>query len=176
MSEINSIANGTFTLGQTSATNFQAGPGIKIDSPSAGTVRIGTDETVLWEGNGANVETKTQDFVLSESYNNFEQTEIWWGNQIGSSPRGTVIMRYPVDPTTNAWQGINACSDYPNHVSYKMCFLSAISDTEFTAYSYRQAAVNTNTTANFVWGTPKQYYECYPLKIVGINRISGSNA
>lgn len=44
MSEINSIANGTFTIGQTSATNFVAGNGIKIDEPSAGTVRIGTDE------------------------------------------------------------------------------------------------------------------------------------
>lgn len=52
MSEINSIANGTYTIGQTSATNFVAGPGIKIDEPSAGTVRIGNDETVLWENNG----------------------------------------------------------------------------------------------------------------------------
>ena len=133
---------------------------------------MGIDETVLWEGNGANVETKTQDFVLSESYKNFEQTEIWWGNQPGSPARGTVIMKYPVDSITQAWQGINACSDYPNHVSYKMCFLSAISDTELTAYSYRQASVNTKTTANFVWGTPKQYYECYPLKIIGIGRKS----
>ena len=173
---MNTIYDGTFVLGNTSATTYQAGPGISITQPSEGTVMISNDETVLWEGNGTSVGTKTQDFNLSESYKNFEQTEIWWGNQIGSSPRGTVIMRYPVDPTTNAWQGINACSDYPNHISYKMCFLSAISDTEFTVYSYRQAAVNTSTTANFVWGTPKQHYECYPIKIIGINRISGGNA
>ena len=51
MSEnIQSISQGTFTIGQTSATNFIAGNGIKIDSPSAGTVRIGNDETVLWSG------------------------------------------------------------------------------------------------------------------------------
>ena len=37
------IYNGSFLLGNTSATNFVAGPGIKIDSPSAGSVRIGTD-------------------------------------------------------------------------------------------------------------------------------------
>ena len=44
MSEnIQSISQGTFTIGQTSATNFVAGPGIKIDEPSAGTVRIGMD-------------------------------------------------------------------------------------------------------------------------------------
>lgn len=51
MSEnIQSISQGTYTIGSTSATNFIAGPGIKIDEPSAGTVRIGNDETVLWEG------------------------------------------------------------------------------------------------------------------------------
>ena len=44
MSEnIQSISQGTYTIGQTSATNFVAGPGIKIDEPSAGTVRIGID-------------------------------------------------------------------------------------------------------------------------------------
>lgn len=47
MSEINSIANGTFTIGQSSALSFEAGPGITIDSPSAGTVRIGNDYNKL---------------------------------------------------------------------------------------------------------------------------------
>ena len=47
---MNTIYDGSFVLGQTSATNFVAGPGIRIDEPSAGTVRIGNDETVLWEG------------------------------------------------------------------------------------------------------------------------------
>ena len=50
MSDIQSIANGTYVIGETSATNFIAGNGIKIDEPSAGTVRIGNDETVLWSG------------------------------------------------------------------------------------------------------------------------------
>jgi len=44
MSEnIQSIANGTFVLGNTSATTYQAGPGIQITQPSEGTVRIGMD-------------------------------------------------------------------------------------------------------------------------------------
>ena len=51
MSEnIQSLSQGTYTIGQTSATNFIAGPGVRIDEPSAGTVRIGNDETVLWSG------------------------------------------------------------------------------------------------------------------------------
>ena len=69
MSEnIQSISQGTYTIGQTSATNFVAGPGIKIDEPSAGTVRIGNDETVLWSGTGS-----ISTFTLSEKLSNFEK-------------------------------------------------------------------------------------------------------
>lgn len=48
---MNTIYDGTYVIGQTSATNFQAGPGISITQPSEGTVRIANDETVLWSGN-----------------------------------------------------------------------------------------------------------------------------
>ncbi len=72
MSEnIQSIANGTFTLGNTNELTFQAGPGITIDSPSAGTVRIGTDETVLWSGS-----TPVSSLSFSESRTNFERLKV----------------------------------------------------------------------------------------------------
>ena len=73
MSEINSIANGTFTIGQTSATNFVAGPGISITEPSAGTVRIGNDETVLFETTALNVSAVS----LSEPLSSFERFRIY---------------------------------------------------------------------------------------------------
>ena len=72
MSEnIQSISQGTFTIGQTSATNFVAGPGIKIDEPSAGTVRIGNDETVLWSG------SRTSAIQTSESMKNFDKCQVY---------------------------------------------------------------------------------------------------
>ena len=78
MSEnIQSISQGTFTIGQTSATNFVAGPGIKIDSPSAGTVRIGNDETVLWSGD-LNQTNFSAEQNLSESITNFERVRFNW--------------------------------------------------------------------------------------------------
>ena len=71
MSEnIQSISQGTYTIGQTSATNFVAGPGIKIDEPSAGTVRIGNDETVLWSG------SRTSACSLSENAYNFDYLQV----------------------------------------------------------------------------------------------------
>ena len=78
MSEnIQSISNGSFVLGQTSATNFVAGPGIKIDQPSEGVVRIGNDETVLFsgtlksDGNGYPVSA-----ALTESIENFNYIRV----------------------------------------------------------------------------------------------------
>ena len=77
MSEnIQSISQGTYTIGQTSATNFIAGPGISIDSPSAGTVRIGNDETVLYENNSPAPITGSATFSLSEPFTNFEKIEV----------------------------------------------------------------------------------------------------
>ena len=75
MSEINSIANGTYTIGQTSATNFIAGQGIKIDEPSAGIVRIGNDETMLYKFTGSNI-LETSAYNLSEAYTNFNRMKI----------------------------------------------------------------------------------------------------
>ena len=70
---MNTIYDGSFVIGQTSATSFVAGPGIKIDEPSAGTVRIGNDETVLWESNnGVAPGGTTKIGTLSESLSNFK--------------------------------------------------------------------------------------------------------
>lgn len=91
MSEINSIANGTYTIGQTSATNFVAGPGIVIDSPSAGTVRIGNDETVLYSGNAG-----TSAVTLSEPVSAFETIKIVHNTQVEEvyGPVNTDSLRY----------------------------------------------------------------------------------
>lgn len=97
MSEnIQSIANGTFTIGQTSATNFIAGPGISIDSPSAGTVRIGNDETVLWSGDAYTGSTAIN---LSEPTTAFSKIQFWSkGEQVyelgGNFPIGYAYLRY----------------------------------------------------------------------------------
>ena len=92
MSEnIQSISQGTYTIGQTSATNFVAGPGIKIDEPTAGTVRIGNDETVLWSGNAG-----TSAVTLSESFENFESIKIVHNTQVEEfwKPKAGDAVRY----------------------------------------------------------------------------------
>jgi len=73
MSEINSIAQGTYTLGQTSATTYQAGPGISITQPSEGTVRISNDETVLFSGAGTHYPDKV---ITNEPLSAFERFRV----------------------------------------------------------------------------------------------------
>ena len=65
------IYNGTFLLGNTSATTLSAGPGIKIDSTSVpGTIKISNDETVLYSG------AYTSAFSVSEPITNFNNIRL----------------------------------------------------------------------------------------------------
>lgn len=78
MAEINSIANGTYTIGETNKLTFSAGPGIKIDEPSAGTVRIGNDETVLWDAGTTTGSYMKDGITFSENRSNFQNIDIYY--------------------------------------------------------------------------------------------------
>ena len=68
------IYNGTFLLGNTSATTLSAGPGIKIDTSVPGTIKISNDETVLFSGNLSQGNKDT--ILLSEPITNFEKFKV----------------------------------------------------------------------------------------------------
>lgn len=93
---MNTIYDGTYTIGETSATNFIAGPGITIDSPSAGTVRIGNDETVLYSATNPTQVIKNQvsSYNLSEPITNFDRIRL---NFIHSYGFGTYQFCNSVD-------------------------------------------------------------------------------
>lgn len=122
---MNTIYDGTFTIGQTSATNFVAGPGIKIDEPSAGTVRIGNDETVLWSG------TTTASAALTEDIRNFERVRVAFnhnGNGISeflvSAISGGVSCPLTVAPTfNNNYASVYSQSwNFPTTTSFSTAF------------------------------------------------------
>ena len=78
MSDLRSIAEGTFVLGDTNGLTFEAGPGITVSQPSEGTVRIANDETVLYSGTYS---TSITSVTLSEEITHFEKIEVWWIQQ-----------------------------------------------------------------------------------------------
>ena len=164
MSEnIQSIANGSFVLGNTSATTYQAGPGISITQPSEGTVRISNDETVLW--NGASTEFITPSITgktLSEAPSNFEKLEIWavWNPWEGNTP---VATYYPGNVTAGSY----------------MVFDQA----QFMRAGYGKWTISNNVikmisaaqTTNWPSFQSGSTYGGI-VKVIGINRISGGNA
>ena len=77
---MNTIYDGTFVLGNTSATTYQAGPGISITQPSEGTVRISNDETVLYDDTVKASISNTEIFIMSESIWNFERLRLTFDN------------------------------------------------------------------------------------------------
>lgn len=163
MSEnIQSIANGSFVLGNTSATTYQAGPGISITQPSEGTVRISNDETVLYSGTAG-----TSAVTLNEPMNNFERIKLVHNTQVEEiyGPVNTDALRY--------WHFYGS----PSQGVYKIAMVNcAITNyTQITNVSAKTLLYNVTGTA-----TAYTLNDTYALntikKVIGINRISGGNA
>lgn len=163
MSEINSIANGTFTIGQSNNLIFEAGPGISIIQPSEGTVRIANDETVLWEGTLGAVGVTSA--TLSEAFTNFEQIEVWWAQQ---SER-TLVQRYY---TANLNQLFCVHGKYQASNGYIYLFIAAWSISGTSANKQYCKYKSQDQWNNNTWADAN---ELCPCKIIGINRISGGN-
>ena len=173
MSEnIQSISQGTYTIGQTSATNFVAGPGIKIDEPSAGTVRIGNDETVLYSG-----EEPTSAVSLSETWKNFDRLKIYVQNK--SMDNGfTMVEVKPLEREGyTSYYNIVAGFSYglgTNGMIWQN-IIGIAADTTLTNQSAFGFQNSWTATAPTVRKNNANDLNCI-LKVVGINRISGSNA
>ena len=169
MSEnIQSISMGTYTIGQTSATNFVAGPGIKIDSPSAGTVRIGNDETVLWEGTGSNPNYVSGTF--SENPWNFSSLKFYQCSlQGGKSVNEIELYDNPTSANKSIVLMAPRGNDEINYDAVKV----VLNPTTWSATNSKTLAMSWTTTTfannNNVANALKSV-----IKICGINRISGN--
>ncbi len=162
MSEtIQSISNGTYTLGETNKLTFSAGPGITISEPSEGVVRIGNDETVLWSG------ASTTNATLSEPITGFERVKISFshnGNNINefqvSQVSGGVSCPLTIIPTfNNSYASIYTQSwKFSDITTFTTAFKCKEWWGNAAAVSSRDSS---NHTINCIWG---------------INRSSGSNA
>ena len=167
---MNTIYDGTFVLGNTSATNFVGGPGITVDSPSEGTVRISNDETVLYETNTVTNNTAGQVFQLSESVLHFERIRLTLDN-----------MEFHGRPCTQEYSVLSSSSVFitPDqngstpptlNIPYAQYSINSdgnlVCDRRGLLYGSIGSPQHTN-------GNNRGY--CL-MKVIGINRISGSNA
>ena len=167
MSEpIQSIANGTYMIGETSNLNFEAGPGIKITEPSGGTVRIANDETVLFTSDSG----VQNNITLSEAIENFEFVRVEWCPYTESSnwtaPYDVIMTK--VNDGLLHLTGWGIANDQLAQVMTNL--LLTCSNTTLTVYK-------SSTITSLRNGTQTSSLTGYKIfKIVGINRISGGNA
>ena len=163
MSEnIQSISQGTYTLGETNKLTFSAGPGIKIDEPSAGTVRIGNDETVLYSGD------RTSACLLSENPMNFKmlRAEDIYHNLYEFAPSiGDAHQEIKLTNFTGQAQQLYVQFSSTNDRLY-------ITKGFQLVYSTWDSPGNTCTVSNL----NNTYSREIITGVTGINRISGSNA
>ena len=174
MSEnIQSISQGTYTIGQTSATNFIAGHGISIDSPSACTIRIGNDETVLYDSSAliSNDQALGTTFNISEPVSNFERFKVYYTRfpwtdtcpshqiqEFDSTVHANVIVLHTTFATSTAtnpdWYD---CAETITNISGTTWKLNACAQRQLH---------NGNLDASWIY--------LKPYKVIGINRISGN--
>jgi len=166
MSEnIQSIANGTFVLGNTSATTYQAGPGISITQPSEGVVRISNDETVLCNGDRY-WWADTSPLTASENLSNFETIKV-----IAADDWELPQQEFYFPGLNNGFDISLIGKEGDNLVIKSSKFgvngnqISLLSQTQCGITSGK-AIATTNWTTSFI-----QF-----KKVIGINRISGGNA
>ena len=166
MSEnIQSISQGTFTIGSTSATNFIAGQGIKIDEPSAGTVRIGNDETVLWEGTNFSVSDGrhlSATVQLSEPISAFEEIKIISSGHLDSE---TIVLDTTKTGNNGAFTWIVPEGGNANWIGLRGVFTD---QTHLKVYGGYSTSLDSIFTSNGWWSYKNIY------KVVGVNRISGN--
>lgn len=157
---MNTIYDGSYVLGQTSGLTFEAGPGIKIDEPSAGTVRIGNDETLLWEGSANKA-------ITTEDPNNFAQLRVCVKNT--ATPE---ISTFTVD-SSNTTFGMCACGGFYDGQQILGLLRGVITtsglsfgDSKTNKIPYSDGGNKTINVAAGGW---------VYTKVIGINRISGGN-
>lgn len=165
---MNTIYDGSFVLGNTNELTFSAGPGIRVDSPSEGTVRIANDETVLWSG------TLTS---ASNIYNALSEPLSSFG-----------FYRIHIRPNEQSIGMMEQIQDFAyNSGEQKWCYvdgryIAANQRTQNTLYVEFNNSVDGFhlrpgwKMVGITQTTGVSNYDFTVTKVIGINRISGSNA
>lgn len=159
------IYNGTFVLGNTSATTLSAGTGIKIDTSVPGVIGISNDETVLWSGDALSA-------TVSESLTNFETIKIYAHWNYNSTVEARTIAEIPgtgINFNLFAITPANTVSQASSASVYTLASIYAVNGLELTPinksriqYAAAEGSISCNSFSNT---------DVLKLtKVVGINR------
>lgn len=151
------IYNGSFVLGNTSATTLSAGPGIMLDTSVPGTIKISNDETVLWSGE---LKYGDNNVPLTEAITNFERIRIVTSTGIIQEYYTANLTQY-FTLTTSVY---DASSNYIKHVAVALRIYNSNLYYQYNRVNQSSSYWNNvNDTSTWI------------VKVVGVNRISGGN-
>lgn len=164
---MSAIYDNTFVIGNTISTQFSAGDGIKIDSPSEGTVRIAADETVLYE-NTTSTANAGDDITLSESFKNFEYIRFEIRPIMTDETMYSIFTTKVNKDSSSALKAGGTLSYYDSNGFKLFChyFISKDNTTLYCRY---------NVSYQGSWTATDRISTLFVHKIVGVNRISGGN-
>ena len=170
MSEIRSISEGTFVIGDTNGLTFEAGPGITVSKPSEGTVRIANDETVLYTGT-----SHTTSFNLSESPANFKQLRIKF-DEMGTGLRFGYMYCNDTSLASIGATGLNFfTNDSSDSIHIDSVRFEVNSNALTMNYAQKKWLSKNESASNQGFGAASIIDNIKIYDIVGINRISGGN-
>ena len=169
---MNTIYDGSFVLGQTSATSYVAGPGISITQHTAGTVRIANDETELYYNPTNQNVANDAEFVMSESIWNFERVIITFDNMEYANRYVTIIIDLSGLPHDNNQLSTPWCNGgIPQEVNIPWAIFK-INTTGNIKYINRGLIYSTWRNPQYTTGASRGLRV---VRVVGVNRISGGN-
>ena len=132
---------------------------------------LGVDETVLWDGTAASVDTAKSGLTLTESPFNFEYVEVHWVpwayNDAGSYKQEAVVRVH----LTSSFPRIGLINEWTDESNAAMFLFSVngyFTSTKFYTTHVTWFQIGAWTVNNTGTGQ-------YITKIVGIHRISGGN-
>ena len=167
------IYDGSYVLGDVSATQIVAGEGIKIDTTEPGVIKVSNDETVLFSGD-LTASTTAQ---LAESWKNFEEIRCYGysgpgGAMFGCGRTNDLLSAY-VDGTWCPDIGLNTVASWVHRDNFS---INANLPLVFSADN-SVASLNGRLLGywNGQWQLSTNEQRCHCTLILGINRISGGN-
>ena len=163
----NSIYNGTFVLGDTSATTLSAGPGIKIDDSTPGVIKVSNDETVLWSA--ATTANATSAGIFNENPFNFERIGVYWLMNNDGTLQSPTYQEFPTLPNTtyylNAGFGNSYCYIGKVHFNVGSASFSSTKAQGIQIANWNATSNIASIDPNYLTKMRNGFY-----KIVGINR------
>ena len=164
MSE-NNIYNGTFVLGNVSATTLSAGEGIKITTDEPGVIKVSNDETVLWETPVEN--TPVASAALSEPLTAFESFKVHLANGTSTESRQIHYLR----PESTMWNVAQGYTEQGSNPAYLVMLRLGTNEakTEISAYTRKMISYG-NWDSTSTGGQSNSNNPAVLLKIVGVNR------